>query len=297
MPDCSSQCAVRVRVPASTSNLGPGFDCLGLAVELHNEITVAWGESSTDAFPDAFLLEAADIFWKKSHCAARPFSCTIAGGVPRSRGLGSSVTVRLGLLHGLNTLCDSPLTAQEIFALCTILEGHPDNAAASAFGGFTICRPDGVFARYEVSEEIRLVLLIPEMEFSTNEARKAVPEAFSRGDAVWNLGHATYLAAALASRNYASLADAFSDRWHQPYRGRFLPFLEPALRAGREAGALGGWLSGSGSTVACLVLEAEASAAAVAHAMQAACHIPSTTRVVRADNHGAVVISQNAPMA
>lgn len=284
--DNSQEQSVCVRVPASTSNLGPGFDCLGLALNIYNEVAVAWGQGEKDPF----LLQAANHFWQHSGCDPRPFACSIRGEVPRSRGLGSSVTVRLGLLHGLNHLCGSPLDGDAIFTLCTQLEGHPDNAAASAFGGFTICRPDGVHARYEVTEELHLALLIPEMECSTNEARKAVPTTFSREDAVWNLGHVAFLAAALASGDYPSLRDAFSDRWHQPYRGRFLPFLEPALQAGRRAGALGGWLSGSGSTVACLVLGDAGQAQEVARAMQAASHIPAGIRLAQADNAGAVLL-------
>jgi homoserine kinase len=257
-----------------------------LAIQIHNEVTVAWGQTEEDPF----IMEAAELFWQRSACASRAFHCRIQGEVPRSRGLGSSVTVRLGLLYGLNHLCGHPLDTDALFALCTELEGHPDNAAASAFGGFTICRPDGKHARYEVGEELSLALLIPEMECSTLDARKAVPESFSRADAVWNLGHTAFLAAAFAGRNYQSLQDAFSDRWHQPYRGRFLPFLDPVIHAGRAAGALGGWLSGSGSTVACLVLGDAAEAEKVAHAMEAACGIPAKIRIARADNEGAVIL-------
>src|SRR5699024_29265 len=113
-------------VPASTSNLGPGFDCLGIALRLYNDVTV----SRRCGRPvDAMARSAAAAFFKRTKARPFPFSCSITGEVPPSRGLGSSVTVRLGVLHGLNELAGRPLKRQEIFELCAHLEGHPDNAA------------------------------------------------------------------------------------------------------------------------------------------------------------------------
>jgi homoserine kinase len=275
--------AITVAVPASTSNLGPGFDSLGLALDLANEVTVA----PAAEFPgDPFLLEAADLFFGAAGLAPLPFSCAVSGDVPRSRGLGSSVTVRLGLLQGLNFLHGEKLAPEEIYHLCVKLEGHPDNAAASAFGGFTISFPDGSWQRHRVADKLRIVLLIPELELATTEARRAVPLNFSRADAVSNVACAAGVAAALASGHYEDLRGCFTDRFHQPYRGKFLTFLDPTIEAGVAAGALGGWLSGSGSTVACALLESACDPRQVAERMLEASGVTAQTRVVGADNQG-----------
>lgn len=274
------------RVPASTSNLGAGFDCLGLALALHNEVRVC---RSPEAPREPFFREAARVFFEATGRKPFGFACAVAGEVPSSRGLGSSVTVRLGLLHGLNVLCGEPLDDEALFRLCCRLEGHPDNAAASAFGGLAICRADGARLRLSLREESRLVLLIPDFEIPTPEARKLLPQQVSLGDAVWNLSHTAFLVAAVAGGNLKALreagGDAFSDRWHQPPRSALIPFLAEVIKAGRAAGALGGWLSGSGSTIACLATESE-DADAIASAMQGACPVPASTRIVAPDNEG-----------
>src|SRR5437762_10671380 len=116
---------VTVRVPASTSNLGPGLDCLGIALRLYNYVTVTRGAKPR---PQAIVSQAADLFFRHARCASFPFSVSIRGDVPRSRGLGSSVTLRLGILYALNALTGNRLDRLSIFRLCVQLEGHPDNA-------------------------------------------------------------------------------------------------------------------------------------------------------------------------
>ncbi|MGC2577368.1 MAG: homoserine kinase, partial [Terrimicrobiaceae bacterium] len=236
---------VRVKVPASTANLGPGFDCLGIALQIYNWITIKREASN---HPDAMVEAAASAFFRRTGERSFPFGCRITGEVPRSRGLGSSVTVRLGVLHGLNELAGSPLSRQEVFELCTELEGHPDNAAPAAFGGFTIARGDGYFQRYRVDRELGFALLIPDFEMSTSDARKVLPKAVSLGDAVASVSNACAIAGAFASRDYEKLSGCFGDRLHQPFREKLAPFLSPVIDAGIKAGALGGWLSGAGST-------------------------------------------------
>jgi homoserine kinase len=272
---------VRVKVPASTANLGPGFDCLGIALQIYNWITITRAAASHS---DAMVEAAASAFFRRAGEHAFPFLCKITGEVPRSRGLGSSVTVRLGVLHGLNELAGAALTRQEVFELCAELEGHPDNAAPAAFGGFTIARGGGYFQRYRVDRELGFALLIPDFEVSTSDARRVLPKALSLGDAVVSGSNACAIAGAFASRDYEKLAGCFADRLHQPYREKLIPFLSPVIEAGVKAGALGGWLSGSGSTIACLTLK---NAERVAGAMLAACSLPGARVVTtRADNAG-----------
>jgi len=128
---------VTVRVPASTSNLGPGFDCLGVALRIYNDVIVTRGEKSR--LP-AIARAAADLFFQRTRCAPFSFSISIRGDVPSSRGLGGSVTVRLGALLAMNFLSGNRLDRLSIFQLCAQLEGHPDNAAPAVFGGFTVVR-------------------------------------------------------------------------------------------------------------------------------------------------------------
>lgn len=272
---------VRVKVPATTANLGPGFDCLGIALQIYNWVTVQREPSGES---DGMIEAACAAFFGRT--SARPFAvrCKISGEVPRARGLGSSVTVRLGVLHGLNELAGSPLNREDVFRLCAELEGHPDNAAPAAFGGFTIARRDGTFQRYRVDRELEFALLIPDFEVSTSDARGVLPQSVPLGDAVISVSNACAIAGAFASRDYEKLAGCFDDRLHQPFRQKLVPFLAPVIEAGRRAGALGGWLSGSGSTVACVAL---GKAERVAGAMLGACGVPGARVVTtRADNAG-----------
>lgn len=272
---------VRVKVPATTANLGPGFDSLGIALRLYNWVAVSRGEGGTN---EGIFVEAAEAFFKRAEEAPFLFRWKITGDVPRSRGLGSSVTVRLGLLHGLNALCGAPLQPQEIFELCAELEGHPDNAAPAAFGGFTIARKDASVQQYRVDRRVEFVLLIPDFEVATSDARRVLPKNVSLSDAVVSAANASAIAGAFASRKYEALAGCFEDRLHQPYREKLMPFLPAVIEAGTKAGALGGWLSGSGSTVACVTL---GPSARVAKAMLAASGQPGAKTVVTlADNTG-----------
>jgi len=274
---------VSVRVPATSANLGPGFDCLGLALQLYNVVTVRRGTTTRDAFVRA----AAAAFFKKAGVVPFAIDWEVSGDVPRSRGLGSSVTVRLGILHGLNELAEKPLDGDELYALCAELEGHPDNAAPAAYGGFTVARAGGV-QRYRVGRELEFSLLIPEFAVPTVDARKVLPKKVSLPHAVRSLGNACAIVGAFSSRRYEELEGCFDDYLHQPYRAKLVPCLGAVLEAGQKAGALGGWLSGSGSTIACL---SEGSGARVAKAMRrAAGDIDAEVIVVRADNAGVRVL-------
>ncbi len=194
------------------------------------------------------------------------------------------MTVRLGVLHGLNELSGSSLSREQIFKLCAELEGHPDNTAPAEFGGFTIARADGTWQRYRIDRKVEFALLIPDFEVSTSDARGVLPQTVPFGDAVISLSNACAICGAFASRDYEKLTGCFDDRLHQPFRQKLVPFLGPVIEAGRAAGALGGWLSGSGSTVTCIGL---GKAARIADAMLAACKLPGVRVVTtRADNAG-----------
>jgi homoserine kinase len=272
-----------IRVPATSANLGPGYDCLGVALQIYNQVSVKrGGASSSHAMVDA----VANRFFTKAGASRFLFSWKISGDVPASRGLGSSVTVRLGLLHGLNELAGRPLNRQALFQICAELEGHPDNAAPAAFGGFTVAGGPEV-ARFEVAPTLRFVLLIPDFEIATPAAREVLPAQLDRLAAAASCANACRVTAAFASQNYALLRGAFVDHLHQPYREKeLIPFLGKVVTAGERAGALGGFLSGSGSTICCLT-DGEKAEKIGAAMLAAGGNESAQVLVTQADNEGA----------
>lgn len=280
---------VTIRVPATTANLGPGYDALGVALQIYNFVTV---RRAAAAEPHSMAEEAARHFFPEAGITSFGFDWKIVGDVPRSRGMGSSVTVRLGLLHGLNELAGRPLDATRLFEICARLEGHPDNAAPAAFGGFTVAGGPQV-ARFSVVPEWKFILLIPDFEIATPDARRVLPAQIDRICAARSCANACRITAAFASGNYDLLRGAFEDHLHQPYREKALiPFLTSVIAAGEDAGAVGGFLSGSGSTIACLV-KAEGGrrrAEEIGVAMkEASRNAGARVIVTAADNEGTIV--------
>lgn len=282
---------VTVRVPASTSNLGPGFDCLGIALRIYNQVSVSRGRGQPLA---AMARSAAEAFFERAEHKPFSFSCAIVGDVPRSRGLGSSVTLRLGVLHGLNELADRPLQRRDIFEVCAHLEGHPDNAAPACYGGFNVAR--GLERQmFTVSAQLHFVLLVPDFEIATSEARRLLPSRVDRLHAVENSRNACAITAAFASREYHALRGAFVDHLHQPFRKKLIPFLDKVITAAESAGALGAFLSGSGSTICAITLR---SPEKVARAMLAAAASPGAGTIITAtDNRGARLLSPRHPQS
>src|SRR5437762_12954835 len=278
---------VIVRIPASTSNLGPGFDCLGVALRIYNLVAVSRATKREPLAP--IVAHAADLFFKRTNCRRFAFSCSATEKIPRSRGLGSSATIRLGVLHGLNELSGKPLDRLSIFQLCAELEGHPDNAAPSSFGGFTVARGENV-QRFQVSPRLKFVLLIPDFEIRTSAARQILPAKISRTNAIESAGNACAITAAFASGNYENLRGVFIDHFHQPFRARLIPFLPRVGAAAEKAGALGAFLSGSGSTIAAVTLH---SSKKIAAAMARASKTPGHTIITPADNLGAKILTSH----
>jgi homoserine kinase len=283
---------VTVRVPASTSNLGPGFDCLGVALRIYNDVTVTRSRRR-QAWPVA--QQAADSFFKSTRHRPFPFSCSIKERILRARGLGSSATIRLGLLYGLNELAGRPLDRFSIFQLCAELEGHPDNAAPASFGGFTVACRENV-QRFAVSSRLCFVLLIPAFEIKTSLARRVLPAKITRAAAIENCANACAITAGFASCHYENLRGSFVDQLHQPFREKLIPFLRSVIAAAEKAGALGAFLSGSGSSICALTLQDQYKVAAAMSGAAASTPFgrtrpgagssPARTVVTRADNRG-----------
>jgi len=262
-----SAASVTVTVPGSTSNFGAGFDTLGMAVSVANRITVSRfetpaaglirAERESDARAQTMVAEAAKCFFLAGKRASFSFSYRIEGELPPSRGLGSSVTVRAGIVAALNHLSGAGLSRDELARLVSELEGHPDNAAAGILGGFCVARSDPQTGRYvdtirvAVPESLVFVTAAPLLEVSTHASRGVLPQTLPYFDAVRSINSAGYLIAALLTGDYERLRGTVSDFMHEPYRLPGIPGAAETIAAGIRAGALTGWLSGSGSSVMC----------------------------------------------
>jgi homoserine kinase len=276
--------SVTVRVPASTSNLGSGFDTLGLAVNLYNRVTISPANAKrADLAP--IVREAAEIFFRRARVSPVNFEISIRGNIPMARGLGASGALRTAVVAGLNEVTGARIEKQRLLEIVTDLEGHPDNASPALLGGCTVSGRVGREVRcirFAVSPKLKIITLIPNFRVETEEARRLIPQAFSKGDTAHSLNRAALIAAAFAAKDYEALRGLFDDRLHQPHRLPLVPQLNAVIRAGEKAGAIGGFLSGSGSAIICLALErAEQIAVAMGRALP-----NSETLILRADNRG-----------
>jgi homoserine kinase len=277
---------VHVRVPATSANLGPGFDALGLALALYNEVTAreADGVSVAVEGEGAGRLPAgADNVVARGvrqvyEAAGRPFkgvALTCVNRVPPARGLGSSAAAWVGGLVAGNALLGGPLARDALLALAARAEGHPDNVTAALLGGLTVSctHGDGRVAAVSlpVPAAVRWVVLVPEVTSATAEARAVLPSSYSRSDAVFNVQRVALLLAALQTQRVDLLPAALDDRLHQPHRLRLFPWMPSVVEAARAAGALGCVLSGAGpSLLAAVAEDAEAVARAMEQALGAA---------------------------
>jgi len=272
---------VRVRVPATSANLGPGFDALGLALGLHNEVILeeadgvsvrVEGEGAGRLDDDAKNVVARGVALG-FEVAGRPFRggrLRCVNRIPLSRGLGSSAAAWVGGLVAANALLGEPLDRDALLTAAARAEGHPDNVAAALLGGLTVSCADGArvtAVSLPVPREVAWVVLLPEAESSTREARAVLPDSVPRADAVFNVQRVSLLLAALGAGRLDLLGLAMQDRLHQPYRQRLFPWMEAVAAAGRRAGALGCVLSGAGPSMLAAV---RGGGDAVARAMERA---------------------------
>jgi homoserine kinase len=255
---------VRVRVPATSANLGPGFDALGLALALYNEVTASEADTvsvTIEGEGAGRLSTGAENVVARAvrhayDAAGRPFkgvALTCVNRVPTARGLGSSAAAWVGGLVAGNALLGGPLSREALLALAARAEGHPDNVTAALLGGLTVscALGEGRIAAISlpVPGAVRWVVLVPETTSATAEARAVLPPTYSRADAVFNVQRVSLLLAALQSGRFDLLGAALDDRIHQPYRLRLFPWMTAVADAARAAGALGCVLSGAGPSL------------------------------------------------
>ena len=258
---------VHVRVPATSANLGPGFDALGLALALHNEVVAEEGDRVSVTIEgegaDRLARDGGNVVARgvklAYEAAGRAFTgCELAcvNRIPTSRGLGSSAAAWVGGLVAGNALLGSPLSRDALLGLAARAEGHPDNVAAAIFGGLTVScgTPEGVTAvTLPVTGSLSWVVLVPEVTSATAEARALLPRSVPREDAVFNVQRVALLLASLQAARPAALSVALEDRLHQPYRLKLFPWMPAVATAARAAGALGCVLSGAGPSLLAVV--------------------------------------------
>jgi len=276
-----------VEVPATSANLGPGFDCVALALDMRNTFEVslqprvegAEGSAACqvevaptgagqptppdiETGSDNLFCQAFTLLCERLDVAPPDLRVRISMRIPPSRGLGSSATAVVGGLLAANSLLGQPLSAAELLELAIHCEpgGHADNVAAALHGGLVVTGAGeggaGILALpLPVPEALRAVVFIPDMPMSTVAGRALLPESYPRGDVTFNLSRVALLLGALHSGRFDALGAAMEDRIHQPYRQQIFPALRPLLAAARMAGAHGACLSGGGSSVLALVSE------------------------------------------
>ena len=300
-----------VRVPASTSNLGPGFDCFGLALKLYLTVgatvvpraaeqckVTTTGAKENEALPRNavnLIYRAMSFAVQREGATLPPVELLVQNEIPLASGLGSSAAaIVAGIkLGGLITSNQIPNERIQVYA--TEFEGHPDNVAASLYGGFltsTVCSDGTVIsAKFPWPAEIRAVVVSPHSQLPTHVARAALQRTVSRQDAVYNLQRTALFTAALAQQRYDLFWEAMHDRLHQPQRESLVPGLAEALALPRMPGLLGIALSGAGPSIVALVNgNEEAIGARLASCFQAR-RIESTVRILDVDNEGCQVTS------
>lgn len=266
---------VRVRVPATTGNLGSGYDCAGMALGLYNTIEFTETESGLDVVvegegADAVPLDESNLCIVSARAVFDAVDWQPAGlkarmhyAIPVSRGLGSSgVAIVAGAVAAnalaANALAGRPLDTPELLRICSDLEGHPDNVVPSLLGGLSVSGERAgaiVYQTFSVPSDLKAVVAIPEFTLDTKVARGVLPESVSMEDAVFNLCSVGLLVGGMASGNYALLREGMADRLHQPYRQHLVPGLTEVTRDALDAGAHGAALSGAGPTAIALATE------------------------------------------
>jgi homoserine kinase len=263
----SSHRRVRVRVPASTANLGPGFDAIGMALSMYAWIEMAPAEQTKLMMSGAqmrelpadksnLLFQMAQLLYQEAGIKMPELEISVHSEIPLTRGLGSSAAAVVGALGAANVLLGQPFPEDELFRIATTVEGHPDNVGAALFGGIVTAVWDGArvsYVRMDPPADLTTLVAIPSYQLSTGAARKLLPEQVSRQDAIFNLSRASLLIAALANGRLDLIQCAMADRLHQPYRASLVAGLDVVLQNATEHGALGAALSGAGPTAIAFV--------------------------------------------
>lgn len=267
---------VTVKVPATTANLGPAFDCVGMALDLFNSVTLTVSDKQSFAISgegEKFLPKSADnriykaiqSLYSEINKPMPVLAVSCVNQIPLVRGLGSSSAAALSGLAAANAIEGSPVSTERILEMAVEIEGHPDNVAPALLGGCQIVVQNGakiVTSAVKVADGLKAVLFIPDFQMSTSKARSLLARDISRKDAVFNMGRTALLCNALSTGDWCSLKIATEDRLHQQARESMFPAMPKIISAALEAGAHGAFLSGAGPTIIALASEKYAEIAA-----------------------------------
>lgn len=262
---------VRVRVPATTANFGPGFDCLGAALGLYNFIEMEfWHKPEievTGEGRDEIKRDKTNLVYRAAEKVLseaglnRPLRIKLENNIPLARGLGSSAACIAGGMVAANELMHRHFSIDKIIDIATGMEGHPDNVVPALVGGFSVCLlHDGkvIYRSFPIPGDLRFIAAIPHFQLETVKARKVLPQEVPLSDAVFNLSRAALMVAAFCSGDFKDFAVFCQDKLHQPYRSTLIPGLEKIIKTVSQQGALGCFLSGAGPTVICISYEDKA---------------------------------------
>lgn len=260
---------IKVKVPASSANIGPGFDCMGVALNMYNEVCIeqidAKGvevvvlDDSRRFLPtdeNNYVYAAMNRVFAQAGIKFCGYRVTINNTIPITRGLGSSSAGIVSGLAGANHILGNPLPVDELLNIACDIEGHPDNVAPALLGGFVVSFRDGDKVRYiktDVSQDITFGAMIPDFYFQTKKSRNVLPRYVSHKNAVYNVGHAAFVASAFMKGEFKDIGVGIKDRLHQGYRLSHIKDADYVMRVCRRAGADACYLSGAGPTVMALV--------------------------------------------
>ena len=301
--------SITVEAPASSANLGPGFDALALALELHLRVTItpltAGAEQLTveGEGADEIGLDAGNRFLIGLEHGLQEFGLEppvmrikMTNEIPLARGLGSSAAACVAGLLAAEAMAGAQLGRERIHAIATDIDGHPDNVAAALLGGLVLVGRDALngprATRFDAPDYLHVVLFIPDISMRTEEMRAALPATVSHADAAHNIGRAAMVLAGLTTDRPELLWAMGEARLHEPYRAAHLPQLPDLVAAARAAGALGAALSGAGSAVLALTDDPDVAERVAAHMSAAAerTRLPGRAAIMRPAAHGAHVV-------
>ncbi len=256
---------IKIKIPATSANLGAGYDSLGLALDFYNQVNMEESDTIDITSLDGISIptDSTNLIYKSASDLFKVCGKTLKGlkleqtnNIPMARGLGSSSACIVAGLVGANTLLNHPLTTDDLVDIAAQIEGHPDNTAPALLGGIVTAVFDGKkvhWVKQEVFTKLKFVAIIPDFELKTDKARACIPKEISHKDAVYNLSRAALFSASLLTGKFENLRTAVHDRLHQPYRMELIPRCREVFDIAYNHGAYGVYISGAGPAVMAIV--------------------------------------------
>lgn len=259
---------IKVSVPATSANMGPGFDCMGIALNIYNTFTIE--ETNQGLYisgcPEELCNKNNLIYKSMLECfkvigyQPKGYNIAIETNVPLSRGLGSSATCIVGGVLAANEIAGGPLNKEKLLQIATKIEGHPDNIAPALLGGMVLSiieEENILYNKVQLFNGLKFCALIPNFPLSTHQSRKVLPKKVSYQDAVYNVAHSSLFVSALINGNYAILPYACQDQLHQPYRGKLIANYQDIVDQCKKLNSLCSFLSGAGPTIMAILPQEE----------------------------------------